>query len=62
MPRGYAHPAPHRAASSGQGGHLRPHSPPRLASTLRPMLRGVLDQLGELGNLVPRYTQPRCLL
>ncbi|WP_291425429.1 4Fe-4S dicluster domain-containing protein [Deinococcus sp.] len=26
------------------------------------MLRGVLEQLGELGNLVPRYTQPRCLL
>ena len=26
------------------------------------MLRGVLDQLGEMGNLVPRYTQPRCLL
>lgn len=26
------------------------------------MLRGVLEQLGELGNLVPRYTAPRCLL
>lgn len=26
------------------------------------MLRGVLDRIGELGNLVPRYTGPRCLL
>lgn len=26
------------------------------------MLRGVLEQLGEMGNLVPRYTAPRCLL
>lgn len=26
------------------------------------MLRGVLDQLGEMGNLLPRYTQARCLL
>ena len=26
------------------------------------MLKGVFDQLSELGNLVPRYTGPRCLL
>lgn len=26
------------------------------------MLRGVLDQLDEMGNLLPRYTAPRCLL
>lgn len=26
------------------------------------MLRDVLEQLGELGNLLPRYTGPRCLL
>lgn len=26
------------------------------------MLRGVLEQLGEMGNVLPRYTAPRCLL